>query len=147
MAIQFKIKKGLKDNLPKVGELGCWYLTTDTHELFTCLNGDEGDLTLHKVNDIETFDPTEINNRITELDNRVSSVETRVDNLQLESGVVRVTTIYDLPGVGDPNVVYVVVDQNAIYRWDSEGDSSNNHYICIGRDFESIQSIDGGNAE
>ena len=59
MTLQFKIKKGLKANLPETGEKGCWYLTTDTHELFACLNEAEGDLTLHKVNVDETFNPTE----------------------------------------------------------------------------------------
>ena len=47
MALQFKIKKGLKANLPETGELGCWYLTTDTNELYTCF--DEENLTLKKV--------------------------------------------------------------------------------------------------
>ena len=42
----FQIKKGLKQNLfDDLGNLlitpeeGCWYITTDTFELFVCFNG------------------------------------------------------------------------------------------------------------
>ena len=40
--IKFKIKKGLKENLFKetnVPEEGCWYITTNTQEVYICLEG------------------------------------------------------------------------------------------------------------
>ena len=42
MATKFQIKRGLSTNI-KVAEAieGCWYLTTDTNELYVCQDGVE----------------------------------------------------------------------------------------------------------
>lgn len=69
----FQIKKGLSENLfaeSMVLEEGCWYLTTDTEKLYVCVNGG-----LVAINETESFDPTEINNKIDNLDSRVTGLE------------------------------------------------------------------------
>ena len=39
-SVQFQIKRGKKQDLPLAEKiLGCWYLTTDTHEVFICNDG------------------------------------------------------------------------------------------------------------
>ena len=136
MALQFKIKKGSKENLPKTGEKGCWYLTTDTHELFACLNEAEGDLTLHKVNDDETFNPTEITNK-------VNTLETDVTTLKA-LGTKTYDSYASLPNVGSEEVIYIIKDENATYRWVNDG--KDRHYVCVGRDYSKIAIIDGGTA-
>lgn len=69
----FQIKKGLSENLfaeSMVLEEGCWYLTTDTEKLYVCVNGG-----LVAINETESFDPTEINNKINSLDSRIAELE------------------------------------------------------------------------
>ena len=40
-AVKFQIKRGLSDNLASADLVkGCWYLTTDTNELFVCQDGE-----------------------------------------------------------------------------------------------------------
>lgn len=40
-AVKFQIKRGLSDNLASADRVkGCWYLTTDTNELFVCHDGE-----------------------------------------------------------------------------------------------------------
>lgn len=40
-AVKFQIKRGLSDNLASADRVkGCWYLTTDTDELFVCQDGE-----------------------------------------------------------------------------------------------------------
>lgn len=39
--VKFQIKRGLSANLESAERVkGCWYLTTDTHELFVCNDGE-----------------------------------------------------------------------------------------------------------
>lgn len=41
-AVKFQIKRGLSENLASADLVkGCWYLTTDTNELFVCHDGTE----------------------------------------------------------------------------------------------------------
>lgn len=62
---------------------------------------------------------------------------------QVESdAVVRVNNRLDLPTVGNPQNIYFVIDENAIYRWDEE----KLLYFCVGRDYEEISLINGGTA-
>lgn len=140
--IKFKIKKGLKENLPKTaGERGCWYLTTDTHELFACLNEAEGDLTLYKVNDGGTFDPEEFN----QVKSDVAELKKKIDGAT--GGVVTVATRSELPNVGATNVIYVITDENATYRYTDIADENGFHYVAVGRDYNEISTINGGTAE
>ena len=48
----------------------------------------------------------------------------------------------NFPPVGKPNQMYIDITENAIYRWDDE----ETKYFCIGRDYNNIQLINGGNA-
>ena len=134
MALQFKIKKGLKANLPSVGELGCWYLTTDTNELYTCFDAEN--LTLKKVDATGTFDPIEITNK-------VNTLETDVTTLKA-LGTKTYDSYASLPNVGSEEVIYIVKNENAAYRWVNDG--KDHHYMCVGRDFSKITIIDGGTA-
>ena len=136
MAIQFKIKKGLKASLPKTGELGCWYLTTDTYELYACV--DEENLILSKVNDAGSFDPA----RVDALESKVAEIEGKIQD---SSSTKTYPSYAAFPNVGAENVTYIAVDENASYRWASEA-SESKHYICIGRDYKEIKTIDGGDA-
>lgn len=136
MALQFKIKRGLKVNLPETGELGCWYLTIDTNELYTCL--DEKTLILKKVDAAGSFDPT----RVDILETKIAEIEGKIQD---SSSTKTYSSYAAFPNVGEENVTYVAVDENAAYRWDSEAGESK-HYICIGRDYKEIKIIDGGDA-
>lgn len=74
----FQIKKGLSENLfaqSMVLEEGCWYLTTDTEKLYVCVNGG-----LVAINETESFDPTEINEKISTLEDKVTALENE-DNI------------------------------------------------------------------
>lgn len=51
-------------------------------------------------------------------------------------------TRYDFPTVGEKDALYIAADENAAYRW-NEGDL---HYYCIGRDYNEIKLINGGDA-
>lgn len=62
---------------------------------------------------------------------------------QVESdAVVRVNNRLDLPTVGNPQNIYFVIGENAVYRWDEE----KLLYFCVGRDYEEISLINGGTA-
>lgn len=134
MALQFKIKKGLKANLPETGELGCWYLTTDTNELYTCF--DKENLTLKKVDAAGSFNPTEVVNKVNTLETDVSALKAL--------GTKTYDSYASLPNVGSEEVVYIIKDENAVYRWVNDG--KDRHYICVGRDYSKITIIDGGTA-
>lgn len=48
----------------------------------------------------------------------------------------------NFPNVGDVNSLYIATSENAAYRW-NENDL---FYYCIGRDWQEIELINGGNA-
>ena len=125
----FQIKKGLKQNLfDDLGNLlitpeeGCWYITTDTFELFVCFNGMVQPIGIENLALLERFDA---------LEEKVASI---IQTYGYKTS---------LPKVGEPNVIYMVVDENAQYRWDEDSQQ----YYCMGRDYHEIQVIHGGNAE
>lgn len=128
--MQFQIKYGLRRNIDKIADAnkieGCWYICTDTFEVFVCLNGK-----LEPIKASSSFDDD-----IVDLKARVQALE---DASQSE---VKVNTVFDLPEQGLDNIVYIVVKDNAAYRWDE----NTNSYVCIGRDWMDIQRINGGNA-
>ena len=57
-------------------------------------------------------------------------------------GAKQVNTLSELPSVGAVNGVYFVKSENATYRWDND----NLKYECVGRDYDNITIINGGNA-
>ena len=50
--------------------------------------------------------------------------------------------IFSFPNRGNVYTLYVATEENASYRWDE----ANSKYFCIGRDYNEIETIDGGNA-
>lgn len=132
----FQIKYGLDQNISKATPIaGCWYITTDKHELYFCADG----LNIKKVNQVETFDPTPIYERL-------ETLEADVANLQqyAHESVVTVEKTSNLPSVGREDIVYIVTSENATYRWATVDGST--HYICTGRDYSEIDYIDCGDA-
>lgn len=133
--MKFKIYKGLSTNLegaPKIE--GCWYITTDTQELYVCFDG-----VLHHVNDASSFDPTEMQNDINNIKKDIADLETKVNQAH---GSVTVKSYGELPNVGSADIVYIIEDENAIYRWDA----TNLKYFSVGRDYNEIEVIYGGSA-
>ena len=55
---------------------------------------------------------------------------------------VQVDSISALPSLGNTGTVYFITDENAIYRWDEDG----LRYVCVGRNYEEIKIINGGDA-
>jgi len=78
---------------------------------------------------------------------KASKIDTSLLNKTLDeivsNGAKQVATLSELPSVGAVNGVYFVKSENATYRWDND----NLKYECVGRDYESIQVINGGNAD
>lgn len=58
----------------------------------------------------------------------------------IEQLTIVVDRFFNLPETGKDNAIYIVRDTNNIYRWNI------NQYVCIGRDYNNIQCINGGNA-
>ena len=76
----------------------------------------------------------------------LTSIKNEIDNLKVQSGnstgCVSVMSYGALPNIGSPGIVYIVEDENAAYRWDQD----ELKYYSIGRDYEEIKVIFGGNA-
>lgn len=56
--------------------------------------------------------------------------------------IKRYDTKLDLPVVGDESFLYMITDEFASYIWSD----TTNLYYCVGRDFNEINIINGGNA-
>lgn len=133
--MKFKIYKGLSTNLERAPKIeGCWYITTDTQELYVCFDG-----VLHHINDASSFDPTEMQNDINNIKKDIADLETKVNQAH---GSVTVKSYGELPNVGSADIVYIIEDENAIYRWDA----TNSKYFSVGRDYNEIEVIYGGSA-
>lgn len=137
--MKFKILRGLSSNLfleatPK--KAGYWYITTDTHELYTCLVDGEDPV---KVNDVDPFDPSEINTKLNKLEADVASLQTQVAS----GNVVTVETAADLLGIpGNENTIYIVKEDNTTRRW-----TGGQNYQVVGSDYNEVSCIDGGTAD
>ena len=77
----------------------------------------------------------ETDNIIVTVDNTQKTITATLKGIQYESKL-------NFPNVGSPNLIYVDVSENASYRWDSNTLT----YICVGRDYNEITIISGGNA-
>ena len=132
--MQFQIKYGLRANIDNIADVnkieGCWYICTDTLEVFVCLRDSDNNLVLERIQASSSFDED-----IIDLKQRVTALESSAKEVQ-------VSTLFDLPQIGQVGIVYIVVKENAAYRWDAEG----GNFICIGRDWNEIQCINGGDA-
>lgn len=96
---------------------------------------------------------SEVNNLIAQLssiEGELSSLDSRLDAVEalIEEGgnsapsTITVSKFSDLPEIGEENIVYIVEEENATYRWESD----TRKYLCIGRETPVIQIICGGNA-
>lgn len=137
--MKFKILRGHKDNLflditPK--KAGYWYITIDTKELYTCLVDGADPV---KINDVEPFDPTEINSRLGSLESAVAGLQSQVAS----GNVVTVESASDLLSLsGNESTIYIVKEDNTTRRW-----AGGNNYTVIGNDYSEISCINGGTAE
>ena len=112
--MKFKIYKGLSTNLERAPKIeGCWYITTDTQELYVCFDG-----VLHHINDASSFDPTEMQNDINNIKQDIADLETKVNQAH---GSVTVKSYEELPDVGSADIVYIIEDENAIFLSKSRG--------------------------
>ena len=89
---EFSIKKGLKQNLFDINgnllitpEEGCWYITTDTYELYVCFNG-----TLSLVN-----------SAVEDFSEKLNALETKIDSKIQTYGYK-----FSLPTTGEEGVIY-----------------------------------------
>ena len=57
--------------------------------------------------------------------------------------IITVATRATLPSIGETGYGYYIQDEKALFVWDD----TNLKYYCIGRDYEEIKIISGGNAE
>lgn len=124
---QFQIKKGLSKNLfDGEGKLlitpeeGCWYITTDTFELYAYFDG-----VFEAVGAVQDFE------------SRFEALETQIAQIHKTVGYLS-----SLPIPGEPNTIYTIIDENAQYRWDEVSQK----YYCMGRDYNEISVIYGGEA-
>jgi hypothetical protein len=124
---EFQIKKGLKANLFDdnknlliTPEEGCWYITTDTFELYSYFDG--------------VFSPIGV---VGDFEARISALEERAESMIQTYGYKTA-----LPPKGEKNVVYYVTDENANYFWNENLQA----YVCGGRDYKEIKIINGGRA-
>lgn len=70
--------------------------------------------------------------------------ESRTQVVRLKgTDILRFSTRYEFPNVGDSSLLYVAIDENKIYRWDS----IEMVYKVIGSDYNDITLIDCGGAE
>jgi hypothetical protein len=100
--MDFQIKKGLSTNLfDEFGNLlitpeeGCWYITIDTFELYACYNG-----ALQAVGGIADFA-----DKFKDLE---SKIDAKIQTYGYKSA---------LPKKGEVDIIYVVSEENAQYRW------------------------------
>lgn len=74
----------------------------------------------------------------------IEALNEKIESIQGGGGdnVVSVANLASLPNVGSSSKIYIVEDENATYRWDE----NTVKYYCIGRNYEDIKIISGGNA-
>lgn len=76
----------------------------------------------------------------------LNTIKDDIDDLKVQvgsnTGCVSVKSYGALPNIGSAGIVYIVEDENAVYRWDRD----ELKYYSVGRDYEEIQIIFGGNA-
>lgn len=119
----FNIRQGLSSQLfesdgitPKSGvklELGCWYLCIDTVCVYVCVEDENANKVLKKVNAV-TFDT--INERIDALE---SAIDDRLNTLEAEVRYERINSEEELPTdfdalTFDPNTAYYIVTDEAM---------------------------------
>nr|DAK09843.1 MAG TPA: hypothetical protein [Caudoviricetes sp.] len=72
-------------------------------------------------------------NVIVDFEKRIDTIEKNKPNL------IKKKSVYDFPNIGQENCIYIATDENKTYHFDS----SQNHYVIIGSNYEEIEIIDG----
>lgn len=72
----------------------------------------------------------------------INALNEKIDQITGGGGAVPVQSKANLPNIGSENTIYIVKDENAVYRWDD----TNLLYYCVGRDYNEIKVINGGTA-
>ena len=134
--LEFNIKRGLStslisDNGEPLIELqdGCWYLCEDTVDLYVCIDGK-----LQLINVEGSWD-----------ESRIASIESNISNISqtlaaFGKTVKEVENIVNLPNSGDENLIYLIVNENRLFRWNK----SKYIYNEITSDWQDIDLINGG---
>lgn len=121
---QFEIKRGLKANLSKATPiLGCFYITTDTNELFV------GSM----IDGFVQIVPIEFANNF---DQDIAELDTRVSILESKKSEITFSNFSELPEIGDLNHLYIVLDTKSSYIWNGQ------KYELIGADADLTSSIE-----
>jgi hypothetical protein len=140
--VDFKIRRGESTTLfsspgvvnPRlIIEEGCWYLCTDTAELYLGIKL-EGTLTLKKINDDGHDKPDEDGPSTTLLEFQINELKDRLDTLESFELYQEITSESDLPTDFDsdyfnPNITYYIRlnDRNvSTYIFDAGAQS----YLC-----------------
>lgn len=145
---EFKIRQGLSTVLfsepgivnPRLFiEAGCWYLTTDTYELFVGVETSSGEYTLKKINEkTSTGNNTDFEDALEALQKEVASLRT----LKLYK---RIDSEDDLPKNFDaedfnPNITYYVVLTDA--EGANSGKVSTYIFDAVAKSYMCTNSID-----
>jgi hypothetical protein len=116
----FKIKRGLSSvlfsapgviNKRLIIEDGCWYLCTDTAELFLGLTGTDGKLTLKRINEIVSGETSQ------DIIAAVEELRARLVSLEATQLYVKITDESELPTDFEaddfnPNITYYIPLKN-----------------------------------
>lgn len=74
------------------------------------------------------------------------NIEMDVDNKEgtISANIVQTQykTRLEFPSIGSERLIYVDLSENSLWRFDAE----NLKYICVGRDYTELETINGGNA-
>lgn len=87
----------------------CWYLTTDTAEIFVAIP-EEGTLSLKRLNEVD----------ITIFESRLEDIEDRLSKLEQDKPVQTFAEREQFPSVGSEDILYVALDLEQTFVW-SEG--------------------------
>jgi hypothetical protein len=137
----FRIRQGLSTDLftaegtlksTVVLEAGCWYLCTDTVNVYVCIR-EQDKLTLKRINS-EAFETN-----ITNLENTISNIDTDIQYLKNQRLYQKIKSEADLPTDFDsptfnPNIAYyIIIDEKnnfaSLYVFDELAKS----YMCTNK--------------
>ena len=113
--------------------------------IVTVANDTEANNGVYRLKDRRYYTNYEYWEKLAELSD-IQNLQAQIDELK-NSGSnskieVEFATRFNFPNTGSTEVIYVAIDENAMYYWDE----TNAVYKCIGRDYKEIETIFGGHA-
>jgi hypothetical protein len=145
--VDFRIRRGLSTTLfsesgivnPRlVIEEGCWYLCTDTAELFLGVQGENG-LTLKRINGNSAIDtptvPGQDSENLAELESAVGVLQDEINAIKEFKLFKKLTDVSELPSIDsedfNSNITYYIQqpDSNIITTYIF--DTTTNKYLCL----------------